>query len=245
MFEPERRQSVAVHDVIHHTTDIGWHIETKRVESTHIIKGGAIKDKKRFCWTGNDRKMFFGLLPVNIAPGKKKVLESMTLFFVVVSVLLIIIQSYPAFDPHCIPEWRAPSSDDDDGGGTVLKRYYSCSSRNKNTNATGYYEMFYAQTGLVVWFTIEYALRFLAVRPSWKVKRPYSRKDFMAAKVKHVLSFMTVIDFLAISYVKTNKQTNKQKNKHVYGAVAVIIKVTSVKSQTLMGPAHSNSAPHH
>ena len=148
----------------------------------------------------DDRVMCFGLLNVNIAPWKKQAMEITTLVFVFISVLLIVVQSYPAFDPHCIPEWRAPNNGDDDhyaddanAGNDVVsgptsraagealgevetdysrfKTFYSCNSNNNNTNAAGYHVIFYMQTLLVAWFTLEYILRFMAVRPAWRIRR--------------------------------------------------------------------------
>jgi hypothetical protein len=40
------------------------------------------------------------------------------------------------------------------------------------------------QCFLVAWFTIEYIVRWMAVRPHWTVRRPFTRHDFWMAKLK-------------------------------------------------------------
>ena len=49
-----------------------------------------------------------------------------------------------------------------------------------------------------VFFTVEYCIRLIAIRPSRAIPRPFSREEFMAAKVAHALSFMGVVDLLSI-----------------------------------------------
>ena len=51
---------------------------------------------------------------------------------------------------------------------------------------------------LVIYFTIEYALRWMAVRPHWKVQRPYTQKQWWYAKLKYTVSFMAAVDLLSI-----------------------------------------------
>jgi len=182
---------------LHKTTDIHGDVHEKRVESVSIIKGAGKKKTHHFLWTQNDRLMCFGFLPTDLYGWKKNYLELVTLFFVMMSVLLIVVQSYPAFDPHCVSEYV-------EFGQAVLGNYtnrtiYTCHTSNHNEEVTGYFEIFYIQLALVLWFTVEYFLRFMAVRPNWKVHRPYSAKEYWKSKLAHVCSFMTMIDLLSIS----------------------------------------------
>lgn len=192
----ERFQRDMTHD-IHQTVDINGDVHVKRVESVVIIKGGGVKHSRRYLWTQNDRRMFCGLLPTNVYGWKKYYLELFTLLFVMMSVLLIILQSFPEFDPHCVGEvvvvgeWNHSNS--------TNTTVYSCKTSNHNVDAKAYFTIFYLQMTLVFWFTVEYTLRFMAVRPNWKVHRPYSATDFWKAKLTHVCSFMTMIDLLSIS----------------------------------------------
>jgi len=59
-------------------------------------------------------------------------------------------------------------------------------------------ELYTVQLMLVVWFSVEYVIRWISVRPHWKVPRPYTRKDFFKAKWAYTLSFMPLIDLLSI-----------------------------------------------
>lgn len=197
----ENREKFArdMNNDLHQQTSINGDVHGKRVESVTIIKGGHGRKERHFFWTQSDRRMCWGLLPINVFGWKKYYLELVTLIFVMFSVLLIIVQSFPEYDPHCIPE-HIPVDDSNITIATnATKRIYICNTNNHNKEAKAYHTIFYIQFALVVWFTMEYIVRFMAVRPNWKVHRPYTGMEFWSAKLTHVCSFMTMIDLLSIS----------------------------------------------
>jgi len=50
-----------------------------------------------------------------------------------------------------------------------------------------------------VWFSVEYALRWSAVRPAKEIERPYGQRDFWVAKWKWMVSFVPLIDLISVS----------------------------------------------
>jgi len=186
-----------------------------------VIKGGRNTKKCRVLWTQSDRFMCWGTIPILTEGSLKYGMEVTTLLLVLVSVILIIVQSYPEHDPFCTPVVTAvtiPGVVDDsavsDSGGssaaaaaaaaavgntTSYLTTYVCDTSTKNYEVKGYWEIFYLQMFLVIWFTLEYILRFVAVRPAWNIRRPYTRHQFWSAKLMHVLNPMTIVDLLSIT----------------------------------------------
>lgn len=162
-----------------------------------VIKGGKKGWKCRFLWTQNDRYMCWGTIPIWNDGLTKYILEVITLLLVLVSVILIIIQSYPQYDPFCTPSLK--NATNAETGNVTLKTVYICSTNTKNTDVKDYWNIFYLQMFLVIWFTIEYILRFVAVRPSWQIRRPYTAKQFWKAKAHHAFAPMTIVDLLSIT----------------------------------------------
>lgn len=197
---------------LHTITSPNGDVRQRRVESVTIIKGGRQKEASKIMWSDSDVWMCWGRLPTNLFGWKKQALEITTLLFVLVSVILIVVQSFPEYDPHCFKEVVNETT------GRVA---FNCLISNGNQNAKGYWQIFYTQTALVGWFTIEYIIRFMAVRPHWRVQRPYTMGDFWWAKFKHVFSFMTIIDFLAISpfYIERLMETS---GKPIGGAGTIL-----------------------
>lgn len=162
-----------------------------------VIKGGKKGLKCRVLWTLSDRYMCWGCIPIWNEGRVKYALEVITLLLVLVSVILIIVQSYPEHDPFCTPQ--VTEETDAATGNVTLKTSYLCDTATKNFGVKGYWEIFYLQMFLVVWFTVEYILRFVSVRPSWNIRRPYTMQQFWSAKLVHVLMPLTIVDLLSIT----------------------------------------------
>lgn len=162
-----------------------------------VIKGGKKGWKCRVLWTQNDRYMCWGLVPIWSEGRVKYTLEVVTLLLVLVSVILIVVQSYPEYDPFCVPVYS--NTTDAVTGNITISLSYTCSTSTKNLDVKDYWEIFYLQMFLVIWFTIEYILRFVSVRPAWQIRRPYTMKQFWKAKLMHVLMPLTIVDLLSIT----------------------------------------------
>jgi hypothetical protein len=172
----------------------------KNESKSHVVKGGK-RGSCKFTWSQDEKRIVCGLFPRNLTGWKKDFLEYTTLGFVMCSVMLIILQSFPAFNAYCTP--YTANSDDYNFKGVApntTQTTYNCTlGGDAYKGAQGYNAIQNMQVFLVAWFSIEYFLRFQAVRPGWRVVRPYSWKDFWKAKLGHVLSISVVIDLLAIT----------------------------------------------
>jgi len=195
----------------------------KKQLSQFIIRGVNQKNllRKKFgrmiIWSQDERAMCWGLVPIWGDGPLKTVMELATLTMVAVSVLVIVIQSYNRFDPErCDTTIFQESTDHDlnDLYAKVVENYPWGSTTTTTTAENGSggsgagtptckaaameKELYTLQVILVIWFSIEYVLRWVAVRPDFKVNRPYSRSDFFKAKYKYTTSFMPIIDLLSV-----------------------------------------------
>jgi len=171
-----------------------------------IIKGGDMRKKKgrMLFWSQDDHAMCWGLIPIWETGNYKYVLEITTMIMVVVSVIVIIVQSYDEFDPD---RCQARNYPNDISNTELLELMQNMDAttvapgsgmEKEKCEVKAEKELFYLQSFLILWFSIEYVIRWTAVRPAWTVRRPFTATQFWRAKLAYTFSFMALIDFCSI-----------------------------------------------
>lgn len=211
-----------------------------------IIKGGDPNQRSwKLFWSQDDRRMWWGLLPIWTGGAYKYVLELVTLFFVLVSVVVIILQSYERFDPdRCAKSAGALPTNQNildaiyahDAGEPILAATADGSGRTEEKCVVeAESELFLLQALLVAWFTAEYIVRWTAVRPDWAVRRPYTWKQFWGAKLRYTFSFMPLIDLVSILpfYITLNQSlaeidSDAEDSKDSKGHFLLVLRVVRI-----------------
>jgi hypothetical protein len=175
-----------------------------------IVKGGNKKTGPKLLWSENDNAMCWGLIPIWRDGNGKYALEIVTLGMVVTSVVVIVIQSYDKYNPD---KCSNRPGDIDLSNADLLALLRSDTDATTTAPGSGLQselcevvaeqELFYLQLFLIGWFSIEYVIRWAAVRPDSDVRRPYTAKQFWMAKLKYTFSFMSLVDLCSILPVYT------------------------------------------